>query len=96
MGKSVLNLPPTAVTGTALTDSLTASTGDPRICLSRTQLGIRPLLPPLPRTPTRIISGGTREFAAVGLQEAQGTVQYLIGSLLFIAHWDQDIRRWLD
>ena len=46
-------------------------------------------------TPDRIISGGTRESAAEDLLEAHGIEPYLIGNLLFISHWDENVRGWL-
>ncbi len=43
---------------------------------------------------TRIISEGTQEFATENLLEAHRIEPYLIGNLLFIAHWDEDVQRW--
>ena len=46
-------------------------------------------------TPTRSISEGTQEFVTEDLLEAHKVEPYLVGNLLFIAHWDEDAQRWL-
>ena len=43
---------------------------------------------------TRIISEGTREFVTEDFLKAHRIEPYLVGNLLFIAHWDEDAQRW--
>ena len=43
---------------------------------------------------TRIISQGTHEFVTEDLLEAHRIEPYLVGNLLFIAHWDDDVQSW--
>ena len=44
---------------------------------------------------TRITSEGTRESVTEDFLEAYRIEPYLVGNLLFIAHWDEDAQRWL-
>ena len=43
---------------------------------------------------TRVISEGTHEFVTEDLLEAHKIEPYLVGNLLFISHWDEDVQRW--
>lgn len=43
---------------------------------------------------TRIISKGTRELVTEDLLDAHRIEPYLVGNLLFIAHWDENAQRW--
>ena len=43
---------------------------------------------------TRIISEGTHESVTGDLLETRRVEPYLVGNLLFIAHWDEDVQRW--
>ena len=43
---------------------------------------------------TRIIFEGTHEFVTEDLLEAHKVEPYLVGNLLFISHWDEDVQRW--
>ena len=45
--------------------------------------------------PPRIISGGPWESAAEDLLKIHGIEPYLTGNLLFISHWDEEVRGWL-
>ena len=53
------------------------------------------LTPTATLTPTGIVSGGTRESVTEDLLETHRVEPYLVGNLLFIAHWDEDTQRWL-
>lgn len=44
--------------------------------------------------PTGIIPERTLEFATEDLLKAHRIEPYLIGNLLFIAHWGEDVQRW--
>ena len=44
---------------------------------------------------TRVIAEGTREFVTEDFLETHRIEPYLVGNLLFIAHWDEDAQRWL-
>ena len=47
-----------------------------------------------PLESTRIISEEPHEFVTEDLLEAHRLEPYLVGNLPFIAHWDEDVRRW--
>lgn len=48
-----------------------------------------------PLQSTRILSKATQESLAEDLLEIHGVEPYLVGNLLFIAHWDEYAQRWL-
>ena len=43
---------------------------------------------------TRIISEGAHELTTEDLLDAHKIEPYLVGNLLFISHWDQEVQRW--
>ena len=47
-----------------------------------------------PLESTRIISEETHEFVTEDLLETHRLEPYLVGNLLFVAHWDEDVQRW--
>ena len=47
-----------------------------------------------PLESTRIISEEIHEFVTEDILEAHRLKPYLVGNLLFIAHWDEDVQRW--
>ena len=67
---------------------------DPTIPQAPTPIPTRTLAPVATPTPTGIISERTRESATEDLLDAHRIEPYLIGNLLFIAHWGEDVQRW--
>ena len=85
-----------ALAGTLLMVALIACRGESATPQAPTPtLNPSPTATPMP-TPasTGVISEGTHKFVTEDLLEAHRVEPYLVGNLLFIAHWDEDAQRW--
>ena len=83
-----------ALAGIFLMLVITACRGDPTITRAPTSIPTPTPVPVATQMPTGIISERTRVFATEDLLEAHRIEPYLIGNLLFIAHWGEDVQRW--
>ena len=98
MSKSRLSLALAAFAGVLSMVALIACTGEPTtpqaLIPTRSPAPTATSTPTLTPESTRIISEGTRGFLTEEFLEAHRIEPYLVGNLLFIAHYDEGAQRW--